>query len=231
MPQDQTPAVAATCHGVKVPASPHVSEARAARLEAGRYERQEINGALQLVGPEDRVLELGAGIGVVGAVIAHNRKPERVLSFEANPRLIPHIEALYAMNGLSDRISVRNQVVLAGEERPETIEFFFGKSFLGSGIDKPKRGSGASVDVPTVAYADIVAELKPTVLVIDIEGAEHDLLRHADLSGVRGIVVELHPAVYGVEGMRACKRTMRKAGFRRIEEASTRTVYVTRRDP
>lgn len=58
--------LAATCLGVKVPNSPFLNESRIERLNAGRYEGQEILGVMSTVTEDDRVLELGAGIGVVG---------------------------------------------------------------------------------------------------------------------------------------------------------------------
>jgi len=57
---------AATCLGVKVPNSPFLNESRIELLNAGRYEGQEILGVMSTVTEDDRVLELGAGIGVVG---------------------------------------------------------------------------------------------------------------------------------------------------------------------
>ena len=58
----------AECMGVKVPPSPYLTEKRIERINAARYEGQEIAGALHVVGPEDRVVEMGAGLGIVGAV-------------------------------------------------------------------------------------------------------------------------------------------------------------------
>mgnify|MGYP002376163971 CR=1 FL=1 len=52
----QVPAVA-RCHDVEVPPSPFLNETRIARINAGRYEGQEIAGALTVIRPGDRVLE------------------------------------------------------------------------------------------------------------------------------------------------------------------------------
>lgn len=72
-----TQEVAATCLGVKVPQSSFLTETRINRINAARYEGQEIAGALHVIREDDRVLEVGAGLGVVGAVIATNAKPEK----------------------------------------------------------------------------------------------------------------------------------------------------------
>ena len=90
------PSIAALCKGVRVPHSPFLNETRIRRIQEARYEGEEIAGALHVVRQGDRVLEMGAGLGVVSAVTALNARPARILSFEANPALIPHIRALHA---------------------------------------------------------------------------------------------------------------------------------------
>ncbi|MHA6264557.1 FkbM family methyltransferase [Arenibacterium sp. CAU 1754] len=215
---------AAVCLGVKVPPSKFLHEGRIARINAAEYEGQEIEGALHVVTPEDVVLEIGAGIGLVGAVIAKNAKPKSVHSFEANPELIPAIEELYRENDLEKKIQVRNTVLISAPDRPKTIPFHLHNSYLGSSLIDEGRAR-KTVDVDTADFAATCAEIKPTVLVMDIEGGELDLLRHADLSGFRAVVLEFHPKAYGVPGMRECKTILRDAGFARVEEKSTRTVW------
>ncbi|NIZ12857.1 FkbM family methyltransferase [Phaeobacter sp. HF9A] len=224
------PEVAAVCHGVKVPMSRFLNETRIKRINEARYEGPEIAGALHVVGPEDRVLEVGAGLGIVGAVIAQNAKPQKVLSFEANPELIPVISALHQMNGLEDRIELRNQLLFAGEDRPADMEFHLRSSFLGSSLINESGRPSRVVKVPTVDLAEVVAELEPTVLVMDIEGGELALLQAMDLAPFRAIVIEFHPEVYEVAGMRACKNVLRAAGFHKVQEVSTRIVWTCLRE-
>ena len=90
--------IAAVCKGVRVPHSPFLNETRIRRIDEARYEGEEITGALAVVREGDRVLELGAGLGVVGSVTALNARPAKVMSFEANPALIPHIRAMHVEN-------------------------------------------------------------------------------------------------------------------------------------
>ncbi|MEL7167267.1 MAG: FkbM family methyltransferase [Pseudomonadota bacterium] len=223
------PAIAATCKGVRVPASPFLNDRRIARINAGRYEGAELNGALTVIRPGERVLELGAGLGIVGAVIARNARPAAVLSFEANPNLIPHIRALHAENGLQDVIDLRQQVLLAGPNPPAHMTFHVRNSFLGSSlIDKDNRHS-TPVDVPTARLSDVMADFAPDIIVMDIEGGELDFLAHADLSTIRAVIIEFHPDAYGIDGMRQCKDALRRAGFRRVNAVSTRTVWTCAR--
>jgi FkbM family methyltransferase len=201
-----TPEIAAVCLGVKVPSSRFLHDKRIERINAARYEGQEIAGALHVTGPDDTVLEIGAGIGLVGAVIAVNARPKAVRAFEANPDLIPAIEALYAANDLGERIAVRNAVLVSATDRPATMTFHIHNSYLGSSLTGDPARAQRSVDVPTAS-------------------GELEVLRHADLSGFRAVVLELHPNAYGVEGMRECKAILRDAGFAPVAEKSTRTVW------
>ncbi|WP_299614166.1 FkbM family methyltransferase [uncultured Tateyamaria sp.] len=215
---------------MKVPASPFLNETRIRRMNAGRYEGEEITGALAVVQPGDRVLELGAGLGVVGAVIAKNAMPDAVLSFEANPNLIPHIKALHRLNSLEDVMEVRHQVVTAGPDQPDTITFHLRTSYLGSSLIQHEHRRTTPVEVPTVPYNDVINAFQPDVLIMDIEGGELDLLRHANLRGIRAIVLEFHPDVYGKSGTRECKKILKNCMFKKNEDKSTRFVWTCTRE-
>ncbi len=224
-----TQTVAAECLGVKVPMTRFLHEKRIERIKAARYEGQEIEGSLHVVTPDDTVLEIGAGIGLVGAVIAHNANPKAIHAFEANPELLDAINELYALNDLQDRISVTNQVLISAQDRPEALQFHIRTSYLGSSLLNPGNRPSNVVDVPTASFAAVCERIQPTVLVMDIEGGELELLRHADLSCFRAIVLEFHPEAYGVDGMRECKTILTDGGFERVDDKSTRTVWTCMR--
>lgn len=231
MPKDNTdtPEIAAHCLGVDVPQSPFLHEKRIQRINEAKYEGQEIAGALHVVREGDNVLELGAGIGIVGAVVSKNCKPARVISFEANPSLIPHIRTLYKLNGIEKRHEVRNEVLVSALERPKTMAFHVHNSFLGSSLSGDAARARETVDIATADFEAVRVELKPDVILMDIEGGELDILNHASLEGVRAIVIEFHPKAYDVSGMRRCKRILRDAGFEPISDLSTRLVWVAER--
>ncbi|MFK7876365.1 MAG: FkbM family methyltransferase [Paracoccaceae bacterium] len=224
-------ATVAQCFGVDVPMSPYLNPGRVARINAGLYERSEILGALALINKDDRVLEMGAGLGIVGAAIAQNAQPQAILSFEANPALIPHIQELYQLNGISWRIQVKNQILLASQPSGHRVPIFVGSSFLGSSLLASGSRRRKPVWVPTAAYEIVRQTFKPSILVMDVEGAELDFLTHANLDSIRGLVIEFHPKAYGVGGMKRCKSILRAAGFNKRVSESTRTVWVCERAP
>ena len=223
--KSKKPAVAAVCEGVKVPQSELMNEIRIDRINQSRYEGQEIAGALAVITPNDRVLELGAGIGLVGAVAAKACKAEAVLSFEANPTLIPHIQALYDLNDICERIEVRNEILISDPDMPAALPFFVTPSILGSSLIESTKRPTQSVDIPCAAYEDVRRDFRPTVLMIDIEGGELDFLRHANLDGLRAVVIEFHPDVYGHKAMRECKGILERHGFKKSPEHCTRLIW------
>ena len=227
MPDQSLPA--ANCLGVDVPMSPFLNPKRIKRINEAGYEGQEIKAALHLVKEGDIVLELGAGIGVVSGVIAHNCKPKKIVSYEANPNLIPHIKELHKINKLTRVNSVRNKVLISDPNAPATMPFFVHKSYLGSTLVGEAINSANTVDIKVDKFNTVVKELKPNVLVMDIEGGELDLLRHADLSGFRSIIIEYHPKIYGVAAMRECKNYLRQAGILPVQDFSTRRVWAATR--
>ncbi len=220
---------AAQCLGVKVPESPFLNERRIERINAARYEGQEISGALAVTRPGDRVLEMGAGLGIVGAVVAKNRAPVTLRAFEANPNLLPHIEELYAVNALPDA-AITQKVLLSAPQIPNSVTFYLRNSFLGSSLHDSALPT-EPVQVRTCDFNLYCAGFQPDVLLIDIEGGEMELLNDADLSDIRAIVIEFHPDHYGIDGMRHCKRLLQMAGFTKLPEHCTRTVWTMERLP
>lgn len=223
--------IVAETAGIAIPASPYsLRRGFQRRLrQAGGYEADEIACAIALLRAGDRILELGAGLGVVSAALAKTGLAARVRSYEANPELIKHIERLYAVNDVVDRIELHNAIVLSSDG-PATVPFYVASRFAYSSLVKPAKFFSREVRVPTKQFCDIVRDFRPNILVLDIEGGELDFLESADLTGIHGICIEFHPGVYDVSGMRACKRLLTRSGFSPMEGVSTRTVWAARRD-
>ncbi|SPH17389.1 Protein-L-isoaspartate O-methyltransferase [Defluviimonas aquaemixtae] len=222
--------IVATCKGIEVPEAPHFGPGMIRSMGEGRYEGKEIQTGLAVIPEGARILEMGAGSGIVGAVLAKNCKAEKVVAIEANPELIEHIRHLYTHNGLDRVMSVRHGVVFTAPEPPATVEFFLRGNFLGSGLKVVKNPERARpVTVPVLPYGALKAEFPHDVIVMDIEGAELDFLRHADLTGVNTIILEVHRDIYGREGMREIRRLFADAGFALDEEHSKVGVHAYRR--
>ncbi|MBF9030148.1 FkbM family methyltransferase [Rhodobacterales bacterium HKCCE3408] len=163
----------------------------------------------------DRVLEVGGGIGLIGLVAAKIAGAGRVVSYEANPVLRQIIEANYALNDVSPELRMK---AVTTDGAPAT--FHVSDNVVSSSLRERSEATRA-VTVESDALADVLAEVKPDVLVMDVEGAEVDLLPSADLSGLRAIVVELHPHVVGEAATEALVAELTAQGF--VKTAGART--------
>jgi FkbM family methyltransferase len=220
----------ATCYGVKIPSLPVFGKKMIESLAAGTYERNEILCAIDAIPKRSRILELGAGAGVVGAVMAFNCDPEAILSVEANANLLPHIATLHHYNGLSHIIQLEHSVVLTNADAPRTVRFHVRGNFLGSGLQVAEGKKANEVEVPVLRYKTLLEKFPHDVIMMDIEGGELDFLMHADLSAVKVFIAEFHPAIYGPGGMSKCHECLESAGLKFDAKASRGAVKVYRRD-
>lgn len=198
-----------------------------ASLRSGDYEKREADAVLKLVKRDDTVIELGGGIGYISSLLAKRSKVKAVHSFEANPTLVPYIQRVYAANGITNA-HVRNAIL--GPE-PGTATFYVRNNFLASSM-YPVEGTTvvAQEQVEVLDARAVMAELKPTALICDIEGAEADVIPLLDLSGVRVAVVELHPQWIGPQGVNAVFQSMMQAGLSYFPRGSNAKVVCFLRD-
>jgi FkbM family methyltransferase len=221
--------VVAQCHGIDVPASPHLGPTMIEAIKAGRYEGSEITCGLACIPKGARILELGAGAGIVGAVLARHLAPAAMMSVEANAALLGNIRALHAHNGVADQITLRHGVVLADPDAPDEVEFFIMGNFLGSGLTARNPDRARPVTVPVIRYDDLKRDFPHDAIMMDIEGGELEFLRHADLSHVKVLVGEFHREIYGSEGMKECRALLVAKGFHIDEVHSRPGVHVWHR--
>jgi FkbM family methyltransferase len=181
--------------GLKVPLtrSGMKSEIVLAMKDEG-YEYPEIRGLNRALSSGDRVLELGSGLGIITALAGRAVAPEgKVLSFEANLAMISDTQKFLADHGISN-VELRHSVLVPKAETGETRDFHLTRSFASSSLlsNETTKDHGV-ISVPAVQLNDVVAEFKPNVLVCDIEGGELELIPALDASGLRAVLMELHP--------------------------------------
>jgi len=199
-----------------------------ASLRENRYEAKEADCVLKLVRDEDTVIELGAGIGFMSTLVASRRKIKNVFAFEANPALIPYIKSVHEANGLTNAHIVH---AILGK-RSGSTDFYVRNNLLSSSMepldsDTPETVEKVKVDVMNAGH--VFKEIKPNILIADIEGAEATLLPQLDLTGLRGAMIELHPQYIGPEGVNAVFRAMMDAGLAYYARGSTHKVVCFRR--
>lgn len=152
---------------------------------------------LFLLRKEDVVWDIGASVGLVTVHAA--ARTHRVVAVEPDPATFGRMCANVALNGLASKVS---PLQLALSDREGTLELatdgldgmapVLGSAGLG------RHGGRVAVRVETLDRLVEAGESRPTVIKIDVEGAEMQVLK-----GARGILetaprprvlfVELHP--------------------------------------
>jgi FkbM family methyltransferase len=208
-------------HGIRLPLTEAVSEEMRATLYSGAYEEREYEVLSKLLGPGDRVLELGSGLGFITVLCARRCGSEQVTSVEANPHLLSTLRTTFLCNGVSPRLVAG---VVSAEGQAQTL--FVSPNFWSSSTHD--RG-GQPTLVPGVAFESLLAQYRPTVLVIDIEGGETALLSAAIAPSVRAIIIELHAAVTGAEAAEQVRAWIVRHGFHSTHDWGNRSVVVFER--
>ncbi|WP_323769120.1 FkbM family methyltransferase [Antarctobacter sp.] len=215
--------------GLKIPKNPQITRGRIrSALKQDIYERKECDAVMRVVRPGDRVLELGGGIGYMSTLLSVKKKVARVVSYEANPALIPYIRSVHAANGVTN-VDLRNALLAA--ELGDPVPFYVRQNFLGSSMDRDADPDTVIEEVKVMQHAinPVLQAETPDVLVCDIEGAEAHLLPAADWSGLRAAVIELHPQWIGQSGVQAVFDCMRRAGLTYFPKASEAKVVTFRK--
>src|SRR6476620_4905157 len=96
--------------------------------------------------------------------------------------------------GIQSQIGVLRNRRTMGTHCQTTATFFISRSFWASRLDASPENTEIikTAEVPIVCLEDEIRAHKASVLICDIEGGEADLLLHADLSGIRIIIMETH---------------------------------------
>ena len=198
-------------------------------IREGRYERPEARSIGKILQKGDVVLEIGAGIGFMSALMLKNPAVERVVAFEANPLLIPKIQRTMEDNGLgAQRFELHNAVL--GAEGTGTVDFHVHQDFWSSSL---RRTSATihSFPIPLVSFDRTIRTTRPTVIVCDIEGGERTLFTTSDLAGVRCVYLELHQKLLKPAGMREVFQAFHDRGFHYDQTHSSGGIVLFSRIP
>lgn len=174
-----------------------------ASILKGYYEKRERSIIDATIAGDDVVLDIGGGIGFIATYCA--QRCHRVHTVEANPELIPVIERTLRANGA--HATVRHGI-LAGE--PGTADFTIADQFWASSAN---GGDGRTVEVPRLDVRALEREVRPTYVVIDIEGGEVDLIPLLTLDTVDKLCIEIHGDVVGEAAIEALIADLERRGF------------------
>lgn len=160
-------------------------------IDNGEYEQSEISIIKNTLGNEDKVLELGTGIGFVSAYCAKHIGSDRVFTYEGNPSLEPLIQELYVKN----KVNPHSAIALLGSENGTKSFYKNENSFLASSSDITPDKRQVALQVAEKKLNEVIDQLQPTYLIMDIEGGEYDIFKIINFQSIKKIQFELHPSV------------------------------------
>jgi len=202
------------------------------RILGGGYESHERVLIKQALKTGDRVLELGASLGIVSSLILRLIGPSgRLVAVEADPKLHDSFRRQLGANELECELVHALCCPIWTDRVPDHIArsvFQQSTSTLsGKAVSSDNRTCS-----PWKTAGTICGELNldPNVLVCDIEGAE-SVWAESDSpfpDCLEKIIVELHPWINGPEVAGAVLESMRQVGFE-ISGFSGTVFYLRRR--
>lgn len=177
--------------GVYIPLSKYISDNVREAMFDGGYESAELRTIADNLSPEDRVLEIGTGVGLISTFCAKRIGADRVFTFEANPELAPLIQAVYARNEVSPNLDI----CVLGKGKGEEV-FYVHDDFWSSSLYQ-RSPKAKKVSVPRRDINELIQRLQPTFLIMDIEGGESQIFEIINLDGISKVAVELHTSIIG----------------------------------
>jgi FkbM family methyltransferase len=197
--------------------------ARVAYLIAvGDYELTDLELIERHVKRGDRVLEIGGGAGLTAALSARrSRRP--VIVAEADARLLPIVARQVAING--GKAEMLHGVVMARATR-KTASFYLDVDVWKSATVPGK--ARRKVTAPVLGFDRLLAEHRPTVVVVDIEGGERELFGRELTHRPRIILVEIHTPHLGETEAARVVQSICDRGYRFVDQMGWTYVFERR---
>ena len=166
-------------------------------IAIGDYELTDLELIAEHVKKGDRVIELGGGAGLTAALSAKT-SGHPVVVVEPDERLFPLISRQVVLNG--GAVTFEHGAVL-GAGAPKTVDFYLDEEIWFSSMKEEVLAHGEreriKVTVPVLSADALFAKHRPTVAMIDVEGAEREIFAKPLAHKPRLLLIEIHFPHYG----------------------------------
>ncbi len=191
-------------------------------LSIDDYEMADLMLMQKYMKASDKALILGGGIGVTAALAAKITDKNAVVVVEANAALHPIIKRQIELNGGTPVLIGKVVVGLASAYSGGTIGFSVADTFWHSRIGNDE----AAIQVAVTDLAELCGAHSPSLALIDIEGAELEVLRHEVPACLKKLIVEIHTPDFGGEVTAGLVSSLYDQGFRLIDQMALVWVFV-----
>jgi FkbM family methyltransferase len=138
------------------------------------------------VKPDDRVLVIGAGLGIVSTLVARTEGVERVIAAEPNAALTAYLDRVHNINGASE-VETINAVLAVGLKGQ--IQYCIQRDPRTSSLMAHDQSRQQAMMVPLMDLNLILAEERISLIICDTPNAPTQLLAQADLGLVDRILL------------------------------------------
>ncbi len=170
------------------------------------YEGSEFRAVKKFISKEDVVMELGAGLGVVSVICAKIVSGKNVHSYEANPAL----EKIILENHILNHVQPNLRIAILGRD-VGVVPFYVSDEFWSSSIIEIPDAK--CIEVVQLDLNSEIQRIKPTCLVVDIEGGETDIIDQIEPSSISKFIMEWHPHVIGEEAITRMRNRLSYLGY------------------
>lgn len=197
-----------------------IPEVRSA-ICTGAYSACIIGLVTDAVRAGDRVLVIGAGLGVVSTLVAQSRGVERVIAVEANIALLPYLERVHALN---DVPWVETVNAVLGDGGKGRVPFFARRDIRNSSLLPSDDPWKQVMMVPLMDLNVILTEEQITLIVCDIPTTSAQLLGRAELGSVERIIIRCGDELSQSQGENETWSELIEQGFA-AEERGTAALF------
>lgn len=144
------------------------------------------------------IIDCGANIGMATLFFKKLYPGSRIIAFEPNPFAFRLLEKNISINRIKN-VVLYNEALSTTEG---TVSFFMNDdkgTLIGSLIRE--RGGNITFDVKARKLSDVIAEINPDLVKIDVEGAEHEIIEDLQKAGKLSVasryIIEYHHQING----------------------------------
>lgn len=189
-----------------------ISEPLRKRLESGQFEVAERALVKRFVQPGDRLLDLGAGAGLVSLTAARILGAGHITAVEANPQMHRALRDNFRCAG-ADEIRLIKGAVVGPDHPGKEALLNVNPGFWSASLHDNPRLRSMQTRVPAKRLPQLLRSTGANVVVMDVEGEERAILSRDLPPQIRLVIVELHPGHYGQDGSDQVMAVMRAQGF------------------
>lgn len=165
----------------------------------GTYEAAEASSLKGWLKADSRILELGTGFGFVTTLAAKQASLGKILSYEADPRMVKLAQCTLELNKVTN--AELRQGIVAVQEGAKP--FFLSPDFWESSLTP--NSIWKEISVPAFSLESVLSSYQPTAVIIDIEGGEYELLENTAWNralSIQKMSIEFHKCSNPIQVLR-----------------------------